>query len=101
MNEADEAQAQPPETDARFLLFVAATAPRSLRAVHNLEHGLHHSGVASSAIEIVDVFREPERALEWRVFATPALVRHAAPEERLYGDLADTGVLAQFLLCGV
>lgn len=96
----DEAQAQSPGTGARFLLFVAATAPSALRALRNLEHGLHHNGLASNVMEVVDVFREPERALEWRVFATPTLVRRSAPEERLYGDLADTGVLARFLLRG-
>ncbi len=69
----------------RFVLFVAPSAPSAL---HNLEHGLHHSGLASDAVEVVDMFRESERPLEWRVFATPTLVRRSAPEERLYGDLA-------------
>lgn len=94
----DNEQAQPTGHDARFVLFVAATAPSALRAMHNLEQCMRANGLASEALEIVDVLREPARALEWRVLATPALIRRAVPEERLYGDLPEAGVLARFLL---
>lgn len=96
MNE-DDAQAPPTRHDTRFLLFVAATAPSALRAMHNLEQCMNDNGIAPHELEIIDVFREPARALEWRVFATPALIRRAVPDEWLYGDLAEAGVLARFL----
>lgn len=98
MSGEDHAQAQSPERAARFLLFVAATVPSALRAMQNLDQCLRDNGIAADVLEIVDVFREPEQALAWRVFATPMLVRRADPEARLYGDLADTEHLARFLL---
>lgn len=97
MTEGD-AQALAAEHDTRFVLFVAATAPSALRAMHNLEQCMNDNGLAPQELEIIDVLREPARALEWRVFATPALIRRAVPDEWLYGDLAEADVLARFLL---
>lgn len=96
----DDTQAQPSGQVAGFLLFVAAASPSALRAMHNLEHCLDANGIARDGVEIVDVFRDPGQALTWRVFATPALIRRAAPEKRLYGDLSEADVLARFLLQG-
>jgi circadian clock protein KaiB len=42
------------------------------------------------ALEVIDVFEQPERAEEERIFATPTLVRASPPPvRRLVGDLSD------------
>lgn len=98
MSDEEPAQKEPPGPDVPLLLFVAATAPTALRAMHNLERCLRDNGIAAEAVEVVDVFREPGQALAWGVFATPTLVRRADPQARLSGDMADTALLARFLL---
>ncbi len=81
-----------------YLLFVAARTPSARRALRNLGQCLRDSGIGADTVEIVDVFRAPEQALAWGVFATPMLIRRSEPDQRLYGDLTATGTVARFLL---
>jgi circadian clock protein KaiB len=82
----------------RFVLYVAAETQNSLLAATNLnalcrEHlpGLHE-------IEIVDVFKKPERALADRIFMTPLLIRTApSPPQRVIGTLSQPERLLQAL----
>ncbi|MEO7477866.1 MAG: circadian clock KaiB family protein [Lysobacteraceae bacterium] len=71
-----------------FRLFVAGDAANSNQALSNLRSicrahlpGRHH-------IEVVDVFREPSRALADGVFMTPTLIKLAPlPVRRIVGTL--------------
>jgi circadian clock protein KaiB len=71
-------------------LYVAGVAPNSLRAIENLTAlcAAHFEGRCS--LEIVDVLKEPLRALSDNVLVTPTLIR-LAPGERtsVIGDLSD------------
>ena len=85
----------------RFRLYVAGDTRNALRAAANLNAlcraelpGRHH-------IEIVDVFREPRRALTDGVFMTPTLIKLApAPARRIAGTLARTDVVLHALGLG-
>jgi circadian clock protein KaiB len=49
-------------------------------------------------IEIVDVFREPKRALEERILMTPTLVKLGpTPAGRIIGTLSQTELVLQAL----
>lgn len=81
-----------------FRLYVAGEAVNSTQALVNLQAlcrghlaGRHH-------IEVIDVFREPERALADGIFMTPTLLRLApAPLRKIVGTLSDTATLMQAL----
>lgn len=79
--------------DARRLvlrLYVAGDLPHSREAVAGLRSICGPLGATGVSIEIVDVLREPERALRDRIFVTPTLVRLSpGPELKLYGALSD------------
>ncbi len=84
--------------DFRFRLYVAGEAVNSAQALVNLHAlcrgrltGRHH-------IEVVDVFREPERALADGIFMTPTLLRLTpAPVRKIVGTLGDTAMVLQAL----
>jgi circadian clock protein KaiB len=83
----------------KFRLFVAGDAQNSAQALANLDalcrthlpHGCH--------VEVVDVFREPKRALAEGIFMTPTLVKLApspAPK-KIVGTLSQIQPLLQAL----
>ena len=61
----------------RFRLYVAGAAPNSAQAVANLGGLCREQLAGRHEIEVVDVFREPSRALAEGVFMTPTLVKLA------------------------
>ena len=75
----------------KFRLYVADDTMNSARATANL-HALcqtHLSG--RHEIEIVDVFKEPQRAMLEGIRMTPTLLRLAPlPIRRIVGTLTDT-----------
>jgi circadian clock protein KaiB len=81
-----------------FRLYVAGGTQNSLQAVSNLTalcrthlEGGHH-------IEIVDVFKQPKRALEDGIMMTPTLVRLAPnPVTMIVGTLGQRDVVLQAL----
>ena len=75
----------------RFRLYVAGDAQNSAHAVANLTALCRTYLQGRHEIEVVDVFLAPERALEDRVFMTPALIKLAPPpERRIIGTLSQT-----------
>jgi circadian clock protein KaiB len=73
----------------RVRLYVAGSAPNSMRAIANAnamcaKHFVNHE------LEVVDLMVEPERAAGDRIVVTPTLVKLSpAPEQRIIGDLSD------------
>lgn len=61
----------------KFRLFVAGDAPNSVRARNNLAALCRTYLPGQHEIELVDVFRHPERALTDGIFITPTLVKIA------------------------
>lgn len=82
----------------KFRLYVADDAQNSARAVANLTALCQAHLPDRHEIEIVDVFREPERALADGIFMTPTLVKLApAPGRRIVGTLSETQPVLQAL----
>ena len=74
-----------------FTLFVAGDAPTSVQAVDNLDAFCRGHLANRYEIEIVDVFREPKRALAEGIFMTPTLVVLTPPPARtIVGTLSQT-----------
>lgn len=75
----------------RFRLFVAGDAPNSAQAIANLKAFCKIHLPDRHEIEIVDVFREPKRALAEGIFMTPTLVTLTPPPvRRIVGTLSQT-----------
>ncbi|HME39572.1 MAG TPA: circadian clock KaiB family protein [Steroidobacteraceae bacterium] len=75
----------------KFRLFVAAGTVNSSQAMVNL-HAICRAHLAGRHdIEVVDVFREPQRALAEGIRMTPTLLKLApGPVKRIVGTLAQT-----------
>lgn len=79
-------------------LYVAGDAPNSQLAVQRLQAFCTEHLANRHSLEIVDIIREPGRALADRVLLTPTLVKLApAPVRTVIGNLGDADVLAQAL----
>src|SRR4051812_39862602 len=82
----------------RFRLYVAGDTVNSSQALANLNAicGVHLPG--QHVIEIVNVLREPKRALSDKIFMTPTLVRlEPCPVQRIIGTLSQTETVLQTL----
>jgi len=83
----------------KFRLYVAGDAQNAAQAVANLNALCQKHLLDRHDIEIVDVFREPQRALADGIFMTPTLVKLApspAPQ-RIVGTLSQTQPVLQAL----
>lgn len=75
----------------RFRLYVAGNAMNSALAVANLAALCKAYLPQRHEIEIVDVLRDPNRALADSIFMTPTLVKLApVPTQQIVGTLAQT-----------
>ena len=82
----------------KFRLYVAGDAQNSAQALANLSALCRAHLPNRHHIEVVDVFREPKRALADGVFMTPTLVRLApGPVRRIVGTLSRTETVLQAL----
>ena len=82
----------------KLRLYVAGDAPNSAQAVANLTALCRKNLLDRHEIEVVDVFREPKRALEDGIFMTPILVKLApTPALRIVGTLSETQTVLQAL----
>jgi len=81
------------------MLFVAGDAPRSRRARANLAAALNGMRERAPAVTEVDILLEPSKALEYEVFATPALMRvnERGAIHLIYGDLSDRQKVDTFM----
>jgi circadian clock protein KaiB len=82
----------------KFRLYVAGAAQNSAQATANLTALCRAHLPGRHEIEIVDVFREPKRALADGILMTPTLVKLApAPGRRIVGTLSQTQPVLQAL----
>jgi circadian clock protein KaiB len=82
----------------KFRLYVAGDAPNSAQALANLRALCVKHLLGRHAIEVVDVFREPLRALEDGIFMTPTLLKLGpAPTRRVVGTLTHLQPVLQAL----
>jgi circadian clock protein KaiB len=75
----------------KFRLYIAADTHNSAQAVGNLNALCRAHLADRHEIEIVDVFREPQRALAEGIRMTPTLIKLApAPMKIIVGTLSQT-----------
>jgi circadian clock protein KaiB len=75
----------------RLRLFVAGDGPNSVRALANLTELCDRHLRGRHEIEVVDVLREPQRALSEGVYLTPTLVKVSPdPVRRVVGSLSES-----------
>lgn len=81
-----------------FRLYVAGSTPRSLRAVQNLRHVCDHELHGRYQLEVVDIYKEPRRAVEDQIVAIPTLIKRTpGAVRRLIGDLSELGAVLRGL----
>lgn len=85
--------------DISLILFVTGGAPRSRRARRNLNAVLGTGGLDVAPPHEIDLLDDPQQAITYGIFATPALMQINASGQRrvLYGDLSDEQRLKGFL----
>ena len=82
----------------KFRLYVAGDAQNSAQAIANLTAICHTYLPDRHDIEVVNVFREPKRALADGILMTPTLVKLApSPVRRIVGTLSQTQPVLQAL----
>lgn len=80
----------------KFRLYVAGDGLNSVQAVANLSAFCQTHLPDRHEIDVVDVFRDPKRALEDGIFMTPTLIKLAPlPVRRIVGSLNHTQALLQ------
>ncbi len=84
----------------KFRLYVAADTQNSVEAIANLKAICQAHAPDRCEIEIVDVLREPKRALTDGIFMTPMLVKLAPlPVRRILGTLSQPQIV--MATCGM
>ncbi len=82
-------------------MYVAGDTQNSVRAMGNLETIGRTYLPDRHEIEIVDVLREPQRALSDGIFMTPVLVKlHPHPIKKIVGTLSQTDTVLHALGLG-
>jgi circadian clock protein KaiB len=82
----------------RFRLYVAGETHNSLRAIANLAALCREYLPDRHEIEVVDIFKEPNRALADGILMTPTLIKLApAPAQRIVGTLSDMQTVLEVL----
>jgi circadian clock protein KaiB len=82
----------------KFRLYIAQDAENSAQAVANLTAFCRAHLPGHHEIEVVDVFREPKRAMADRILMTPTLIKLApAPVRRIVGTLSQPHILLHAL----
>jgi circadian clock protein KaiB len=70
-------------------LYVAGSTPRSLSAVRNIKRICESRLSGGYDLEVVDVYKQPNRAVQDNIIAIPTLVRYSpGGAKRLIGDLS-------------
>ena len=82
----------------QFRLYVAGDAQNSTQAIANLKALCRSHLPDRHGIELVDVFRDPKRALADGIFLTPTLVKLTpSPTRKIVGTLSQRETVLQAL----
>ena len=81
-----------------FRLFIAGGSPNSSQALQNLRRICETYLIDCHRIDVVDVFIEPERAMDEGIIVTPTLVKlEPIPVRRIIGNLSEPELVLQAL----
>jgi circadian clock protein KaiB len=87
-----------PRSIMKFRLYIAGDAVNSTQAVANLNALCRTHLRDRYEIEVVDVFREPKRALADCILMTPTLIKLGPlPTQRIIGTLSEENSVLQAL----
>lgn len=82
----------------KFRLYIAGDTQNSILTIANLSALCEAHLPSRYKIEVVDVLREPKRALTDGIFMTPTLVKLAPrPVQKIIGTLSDSVRISQLL----
>ena len=82
----------------KFRLYIAGDAQNSTQAIANLKALCRSHLPDRHGIELVDVFRDPKRALADGIFLTPTLIKLApSPTRKIVGTLSQRETVLQAL----
>jgi len=85
-------------TQYKFRLYISGLSPNSVQAVANLNALCREHLAGRHEIEIVDVLKDPKRALSDSVLLTPTLVKLSpAPERKMVGALSSKEAVLDML----
>jgi circadian clock protein KaiB len=74
----------------KLILFVSGMSVKSARAVENIKAICEAHKQHKFSLEIIDIYKEKEKASEYGVFAIPTLLKlEPAPTRIIIGDLSD------------
>lgn len=72
-------------------LCISGMTPRSRQALINLKHLCDEYLDGNYALEVIDLYQQPELAARHRIIATPTLLKNLPlPVRQMFGDLSDT-----------
>jgi circadian clock protein KaiB len=79
-------------------LCISGMSPRSRRALINLKSLCDKYLAGNYALEVIDLYQQPELAARHRIIATPTLLKNLpAPVRQMFGDLSDTKTILRRL----
>jgi len=71
-------------------LYITGSTSKSLRAIQNIKSICEEQVPGAYELEIVDLYQQPERALDNQILASPTLVRQfPLPMRKFVGDMSD------------
>jgi circadian clock protein KaiB len=81
-----------------FKLFISSKSTDSVYAIKNIQKFCRHYLPDKYELEIIDIFQEPDKAINEKIVLTPLLIKKfPLPEERISGDLSNTqNILTKF-----
>jgi circadian clock protein KaiB len=80
-----------------FRLYIASGTPSSAQAMANLRSICQEYLPDHHEIEVVDILREPLRALAEGILVTPTLLRLSPRLRHIVGDLSDRAIVRRAL----
>ena len=82
----------------KFLLFVSGMSVKSSHAIENIRKICDHYLPNQSEIEIIDISREQQLAIDYQIIAIPTLIKiNPKPVKIILGDLSDTEKVVRLL----
>jgi circadian clock protein KaiB len=72
-------------------LYVSGCTPKSARAIADFQRLCQEHLPGRCDVEIIDIYQQPERAVQAQIVAVPTLIKSApGPLRRLIGSLTET-----------
>jgi len=79
-------------------LYVSGCTPKSARAIADFQRLCREHLPGRCDVEIVDIYQQPERAVQAQIVAVPTLIKSApGPLRRLIGSLAESAEVLKSL----